>query len=448
MSDVCCQRGCGRGRAMRESIIVNTVVLAMSEGGPVKKMYIDVCDSITWSIVVERSSCGQPTSRLPQRLYPPQPPSMPLRRLRVVYWPERLGVICSSLNFYTVGSTLNLPPHASPSVKRDSAQNNRLSTHLSAQLHSGDVQRINIELLPAQYVIPLRGSSSHFTFSLSFSKGSHRSNVHQTTFFHHTTMSPSDEPRTLTYDSNAPSIYPCSPFGTAATQPFPGVALPEDRYHDLAMTDRPNEGFVDILDRLQFETRESETTPGSVPAEEPYNEETGLLHVKRLLKEQEEDMRREWKETQSEASKSCGRGQAEDYRRSLAPNQSRSLIPRRPVHPSSQGGRASQRSGVSKRHPQPSSRQPTTARPARSTDGGRAGAKHNAGGGASVSWSRHVVGQSRVTVNDRSKRSEGKESTVNQIQHATQGMGLGEEGEKSSVNDIGQGMQEMSIDRK
>jgi hypothetical protein len=124
------------------------------------------------------------------------------------------------------------------------------------------------------------------------------------------------------------------------------------------------------------------------------------------------------------------------------------LIRDRPLHPPSQGGRASQKSGVSKSHRSSTFRQFTVTQTAKSTCGGGGGAKHNAGGGASVSWSRHVVGQGRVTVNDRSKRSEGKESTVNQIQHVTQGMGLGEEGEKSSVNDIGQGMQEMSIDRK
>jgi hypothetical protein len=261
-------------------------------------------------------------------------------------------------------------------------------------------------------------------------------------------MSPSREPRTLTHNSNAPSVYPSSFLGTAVAQPFPGVVLPEDRYLDLAMTDRPNEGFVDILDQLQIETRESETAPSSDPTEEPYNEETGLLHVKRLLKAQEEDLRRKWEETRSEASKLYCRGQAEDYRKSLATRQSRSLIRDRPLHPPSQGGRASQKSGVSKSHRSSTFRQFTVTQTAKSTCGGGGGAKHNAGGGASVSWSRHVVGQGRVTVNDRSKRSEGKESTVNQIQHVTQGMGLGEEGEKSSVNDIGQGMQEMSIDRK
>jgi hypothetical protein len=255
-------------------------------------------------------------------------------------------------------------------------------------------------------------------------------------------MSPSREPRTLTHNSNAPSF-----LGTAVAQPFPGVVLPEDRYLDLAMTDRPNEGFVDILDQLQIETRESETAPSSDPTEEPYNEETGLLHVKRLLKAQEEDLRRKWEETRSEASKLYCRGQAEDYRKSLATDQSRSLIPYRPLHPPSQGGRGSQKAGVSKRYQQPSSKQPTTARPSRSTCGGGAGAKHHAGGGPSEGWSRFVVKHGRVTVDNGSTSAKGTESTVNQSQ-VTQGMGLGEEGKKSSVHEIDQRMQGMSIKRQ
>jgi hypothetical protein len=259
-------------------------------------------------------------------------------------------------------------------------------------------------------------------------------------------MSPSDEPRTPTYDSNAPSIYPCSPFGTAGTQSFPGVVLPEDRYHDLAMTDRPNEGFVDILDQLQIETRESETTPGSVPAEEPYNEETGLLHVKRLLKEQEEDMRRKWEETRSEASKSYCRGQAEDYRKSLATRQSRSWY--KPLHPPSQGGRASHKSGVSKSHRSSTFRQPTVTQTAKSTCGGGGGAKHNAGGGARVGWSRSGVEEGAAMVDNHPYSAKGTESMANQIRHGTQGMELGEEGKKSSVREIDQRMQEMSINRQ
>jgi hypothetical protein len=261
-------------------------------------------------------------------------------------------------------------------------------------------------------------------------------------------MSPSREPRTPTHNSNAPSAPPYSSFGNQGPQPFPGIVLSHDPYRDFTMVDGPQRESVEPLDSWEFRGLDRGTTPSPIPTEEPYDEEAGGLHFERLLKEREEEMRREWEETRSDASKSCGRGQAEDYRRSLVPNQSRSLIPCRPVHPSSQGGRASQRSGVSKRHPQPSSRQPTTARPARSTDGGRTGAKHNAGGGASVSWSRHVVGQGRVTVDDRSERSEGKESTVNQTQLGTQGMDLGKKGEKLSENEIAQRMQEMSIGRK
>jgi hypothetical protein len=261
-------------------------------------------------------------------------------------------------------------------------------------------------------------------------------------------MSLSDEPRTPTHYSNAPSVYPSLFLGTAVALPFPEAVLPENLYDDLTMMDRPDaiEGFVDTLDRLHFETRESENNHRSVPTEEPYNEETGLLHVKRLLKEREEEMRREWKETQSEASKSCGRGQAEDYRKSLATRQSRSWY--RPFHPPSQGGRASHKSGVSKSHRSSTFRQPTVTQTAKSTCGGGGGAKHNAGGGARVGWSRSGVEEGAATVDNHPNSAKWTESTVNQIRHGPQGMGLGEEGEMSSVNDIGQGMQEMSIDRK
>jgi len=160
-------------------------------------------------------------------------------------------------------------------------------------------------------------------------------------------------------------------------------------------------------------------------------------------------MRRQWEETRSEASRSCSKGEAEDYRRSLVTNQSRSLLPYRRVHPSSESGRASQKSGVSKSYPQRPSRQPTTACTARSTVVGGTGAGHKIGGGTKVSSSRFGVKQGEVTFNNSLKGGEGKELTVNQIQHVMQRMDLGEEGKSSSVNEdneVDQGMQDMSID--
>jgi hypothetical protein len=212
------------------------------------------------------------------------------------------------------------------------------------------------------------------------------------------------------------------------------------------MVDRPEGESVDPLDLWEFRGLDRGASPS--PTEEPYNEEDGMAHVKKELEKQDEERRRKWKEMESDAEKAYDQGQTADLQKSLDAHQIRSLVPYKPFRLRGQGRTASPGSGVKKEYQQPSSRQPRTTQTARSTDGGRTGARHHAGGGPSEGWSRFVVKHGRVTFDSRSESAKGTESTVNQIRHVAQGMELGEKAKKSSVNDIGQGMQEMSIDRK
>ena len=172
------------------------------------------------------------------------------------------------------------------------------------------------------------------------------------------------------------------------------------------MVDRPQVESVDPFDLWDFEGLDRGATP---TCEEPYNEEDGMAHVKKELEEQEEEMRRKWEETVSEAAKSYRRGQVEDLRQSLGTPQTRSLVPYKPSHLPSQGGSASRRSGVKKVYQQPPSRQPRNPQTAKSTRGDGRGAIYNAGEGSSISRDGFVGDKERKTTFKGSDHQSGSE---------------------------------------
>ena len=210
--------------------------------------------------------------------------------------------------------------------------------------------------------------------------------------------------------------------------------MPQSPERDLTMIDRPNGGFVDPLDRCDFERLSRETTPSPGTSKEPYDEAAGLEYVEEELERQDQERRLEDQEQESDASKWYSECLEKD-RRSLATDQTRALVPYQWFYSLSRGRSASQKFGISKNYQSLQSRHSRTADTAAHTSGSGTGARHNSGRGPNLGWSRSVGTQhGEVTLDNRSRTGEGDMSTLNQIQDGMRKLNFGEGGERSTIN--------------